>query len=71
MKLSQKIAMVLAISVATGIVILYLEARRCNTERMLSTISDEGYETAQDILFPDKNIQAKHLRYGPVLPGDL
>lgn len=66
MKLSQKIALSLAVVTAAGIVV-YI-ARRSNTKRMLNQIADEGYETAQDILFPGKKIQAKHLQYGPVIP---
>lgn len=34
----------------------------------LSKIAEEGYETAHDILFPDKLIPEKKLHFGPVLP---
>ena len=67
MKPSQKIALGLTLVAAAGI-ILYIRSRRSDTKLMLNKISDEGYETANDVLFPGKNIQAKHLRYGPVLP---
>ena len=67
MKLSQKIALGITIFAAAGIV-LYIAKRRSNTKLMLNKISDEGYETANDVLFPGKNIQGKHLRYGPVIP---
>ena len=67
MKLSQKMALVLAVITAAG-VIVYIRNRRADTKLMLNKISDEGYETANDVLFPGKNIQAKHLRYGPVIP---
>jgi hypothetical protein len=36
---------------------------------MLTKISDEGYETAQDILFPNKYHPGGQLQYGPVLPA--
>lgn len=68
MKLTYKIALGLAVVAGAGIVV-YL-SRCSNNRRMLSKIADEGYETAQDILFPDKNFQYKHLRYGPVIPGE-
>jgi len=67
MKLSQKIALGITIFAAAGIV-LYITKRRSNTKLMLNKISDEGYETANDVLFPGKNIQGKNLRYGPVIP---
>jgi len=68
MKLSQKIALSLAIVAATGI-ILCITGKRSDTKRMLSQIADEGYETANDVLFPGKNIQGKNLKYGPVIPN--
>jgi hypothetical protein len=66
MKLSQKIAVCLSIA-AVAAVLVYL-CRNNDTKRMLSQIADEGYETAQDILFPGKEIQSPYLRYGPVIP---
>lgn len=57
--------MILA-AIGTAAITLYLIRRR-NTKRMLENIADEGYETAPDILFPDKNASRK-LQYGPVLP---
>ena len=67
MKLSHKIALGLCIVVTTG-VILHL-AKRSRTTRMLSQISDEGYETAHDILFPGQKIGTRALHYGPVIPN--
>ncbi len=67
MKLSYKIAFGLAVVAAAGVVV-YL-ARSSKTTRMLNQIADEGYETAHDILFPDKKINDKKLKYGPVIPG--
>jgi hypothetical protein len=68
MKLSQKIALGFALLAVAGIV-AYVSGRSCHTKRMLNQIADEGYETANDVLFPGKNIQDKHLHYGPVIPG--
>ncbi len=67
MKLSTKIAIGLSVVAAAGIVV-YL-ARSSRSKRMLEKIADEGYETAHDILFPDKKINDKKLKYGPVIPG--
>ena len=67
MKLSHKILLGIAISAAAGILIY--ASKNSNTKRMLTKIADEGYETAQDILFPSKTIQEKNLRFGPVFPG--
>ena len=38
----------------------------------LSQVADEGYETAHDMLYPNKfnsPRESKELRYGPVLPN--
>lgn len=38
----------------------------------LSQVADEGYETAHDMLYPNKfnsSRESKELRYGPVLPN--
>ncbi|MDO9373263.1 MAG: hypothetical protein V4725_03080 [Bacteroidota bacterium] len=67
MKLSTKIALGLCILV-TASVILQL-TKRTRTTRMLSQISDEGYETAHDILFPGQKIGTRALHYGPVIPN--
>ncbi|GAA4339086.1 hypothetical protein GCM10023184_35960 [Flaviaesturariibacter amylovorans] len=41
--------------------------RRKKTHRMLQSISNEGYETAADILYPEGR-RGGDLLYGPVLP---
>lgn len=66
MKLTYKIAAGLSLVAAAGVV-LYL-ARKSRTRRMLSQIADEGYETAQDILFPGQRMEKSKLHYGPVIP---
>ena len=42
--------------------------RRRNTGMMLSQVSEEGYETAHDVLFPGNSNRGSNLRFGPVLP---
>jgi len=68
MKLAQKLLLSLALVGATGIVIYILSSRKSDNKRMLNLVADEGYETAHDVLFPDKNIQGKNLHFGPVIP---
>jgi len=68
MKPAQKLVLSLALVGVTGILLYILSNRRSDNTRMLNQISDEGYETAQDVLFPGKNIQQKNLHFGPVLP---
>lgn len=54
---------------AMGTVMLFVYlSRRINTNKMLVQISDEGYETAHDILFPDKTRGGGKMWYGPVIP---
>ncbi|RYG52462.1 MAG: hypothetical protein EOO01_06505 [Chitinophagaceae bacterium] len=45
-----------------------LIARGFNQGRRLSHVSNEGYETAHDILYPNKRNRKSSLHYGPVLP---
>ena len=64
-KISKLIVGVAAVAAAGYILKITREHRR---EKMLRITSDEGYETAHDVLFPERNKKARHLRYGPVLP---
>ncbi len=68
MKNSTKILLALSAIAATG-TLVYI-TRFCNTHRRLANISNEGYETAHDILYPNKYNRGKKLHYGPVLPID-
>jgi hypothetical protein len=56
-----------AITIA-GLVI-YAAGRHKKNRRMLIEIADEGYETAPDVLFPDKVKRSSKLQYGPILPS--
>jgi len=44
------------------------EVRKRRSHHRLSAVSNEGYETAHDIIYPDKyaSQKDKKLRYGPV-----
>jgi hypothetical protein len=58
------------VAIAAGLIIgLGIYAiRRVNINRKLRKVADNGYETAGDVLFPGKGVQAKKLRYGPIHP---
>jgi hypothetical protein len=66
MKTGVKITFALAAIGAAAIMLC--ATRRVNTRRMMAKVSNEGYETAQDILFPGKAITGGKLQYGPVIP---
>jgi len=66
MKSSAKIIISVAI-VAVTASIIYRRMLRSRCGDILTEVSDEGYETAHDILFPGKRRGGK-LHYGPVLP---
>ena len=60
---------ILATAIITAIVVVIKASKKNDTERRLANIADEGYETANDILYPQHNFgRDKRLRYGPVLP---
>lgn len=66
MKNTSKITLGLA-AVGAAAIVIYI-ARRVSAERMLIKVSDEGYETAHDILFPNQKKGEKKMQYGPILP---
>ena len=67
MKISKTIALSLSLMALAGIV-GYIAVKNSKTKRMLGVIADEGYETAEDILFPGKTVRSKNVHYGPVIP---
>jgi hypothetical protein len=69
MKTSTKVLAGIGVAVVAAYITGYVIAtvRSNKGKRMLSVISDEGYETARDILYP-KNRGRDKLRYGPILP---
>lgn len=54
-------------SVTAALSMLIAITRGLNRKDRLSRVSDEGYETAHDILFPSKK-DGRNVRYGPILP---
>ena len=66
MKTKNKI--VLGVAAATLIGVIIYAVRRRNTHEILSRVADEGYETAQDVIYPNKGKRNRKLQYGPILP---
>ncbi|MCO5234769.1 MAG: hypothetical protein M9933_00760 [Chitinophagaceae bacterium] len=66
MKSTDKILIALAAGVVAGLVVYML--KKSEEQRVLDRIAAEGYETAHDVLFPDRTQTGKKLHYGPVLP---
>jgi hypothetical protein len=68
MKTSTKTMIGVAALAAVGLAIYVLsrEKKQARTDR-LAHIADEGYETAHDVLYPNK-YKPSRLQYGPVLP---
>ncbi|MET0637822.1 MAG: hypothetical protein ABWZ25_17460 [Chitinophagaceae bacterium] len=48
--------------------LLIFSVRRAKACKMLKDVSDEGYETAPDVLYPGKR-KSGRTHYGPVLPS--
>ena len=67
-RLTGFVAIGLAAATATGVI--YELGRRNRLMKRLLKVSNEGYETAPDIIFPDKKHgeQHKNLKYGPYIP---
>jgi hypothetical protein len=66
MKKSTKTLLYVAVTAIATMTTFVLVQRSINRKK-LSKISNEGYETAIDVLYPDNAYSAK-LKYGPVLP---
>ena len=67
MKRSNRVLLAaIGLAAATGIVIYMV--RRHQTNGRFAKVAEEGYETAHDILYPDKRNRRKKVHYGPVLP---
>lgn len=63
---NEKLAAGIGALALTGLLIYAV--RRAKTKKRLRDISDEGYETALDVLYPKKSKGYK-THYGPVLPS--
>lgn len=66
MKKTNKILVGVGIAAVTAGLIIYA-VRRYRSSQIRTRIANEGYETAPDILYPQKN-KRKKVHYGPVLP---
>ena len=66
MKASHKILYSAVAIACTGLLVYAL--RTSNTKRRKRRVSNEGYEIAADMLFPNTGRRFKKLHYGPVLP---
>ena len=61
------------LKIASGLIALtgvriFIE-RKLEMMRKLDQVAENGYETAQDILFPGEVLKSKKLHYGPVIPA--
>ena len=63
----KKVIITLTAATVAGLAI-YALRRRMKYKAMRERVSNEGYETAQDILYPRQDIFNRKLQYGPVLP---
>ncbi len=66
MKSFSKITLGAAAIAFTGIMIA--SKKKANTQKQITAIANEGYETAVDILSPKNNNSIKKIHLGPVLP---
>ena len=62
-----KTAVTLLTVAAAGLVAIYL-IRRIESRNMRRKISSEGFETATDVLYPDRRRSFRKYRIGPILP---
>lgn len=68
MKTSTKTLLGVAALAAVGLAVYMISReRRLAKKDRLAHVADEGYETAHDVLYPNKYKPSK-LQYGPVLP---
>ena len=68
-----KMKSTLKLAVSVGIIYFALKAisrirHNSRNSRRLKTVATEGYETASDVLFPEKQTKGR-LHYGPVIPA--
>ena len=66
MKTTKKILVGLGFATVVGLII-YMVRQHRKVKRMSEEVAEQGYETAQDILFPKKNKSGGKHVYGPVL----
>lgn len=66
MKKSTKTLLFITIT-AVAAVATFAVVQRNQQRKKLKKVSNEGYETAMDIMYPD-HAYSNRLKYGPVLP---
>ena len=59
MKTSKKLALGISFAAFVGLVVYWVHNSKKNRE-IREQVADQGYETAEDILFPRKNKRKKH-----------
>lgn len=69
MKTFTKIMMV--VGIISGVGLIVYAVRRYKSDKRHAKVAEEGYETAYDILFPQKEEKRRKVQYGPVIPGKL
>jgi hypothetical protein len=62
-KNTTKILIGIGIAAAAGFIIYAV--RRQQSNKRHARVADEGYETAHDILYPQKKYKRKKVQYGP------
>ena len=67
MKATNKIIAGIGLIAVAGLII-YL-GRRKRLSHIHEQIAEHGYETAHDVLFPNKHKQKRKHKYGPILPS--
>lgn len=61
---------ILGFAVATATIAAILVTKAIKHSNRLNHIADEGYETAPDILYPERKTYRRKLHYGPVVPQE-
>ena len=56
-------------TLAVAVALQYRDQRKKKCGNILTEISDQGYETAHDILYP-RSQGGSRLHYGPVIPNN-
>ena len=70
--MKKKILAGIGLATVVGLIIYVVRRSkdsRSKTKRMLEDIAEHGYETAHDVLFPEKKKGSRKVQYGPVLPS--
>lgn len=65
MRKNVKIAIAAGLLAAASIYLI----RRSLTLKRLRRVSDDGYETAGDVLYPGRGTGSRKMKYGPVIPN--